>query len=86
METLIKVNYQGFVSAEILPLPDPDTAAKKNIEFLSKIVNWLILSGSPKICEKAFGFSIWNNLNRTLDLLKIINYCITNIFYQVKNL
>ena len=39
METLIKVNYQGFVSAEILPLPDPDTAAKKNIEFLSKIVN-----------------------------------------------
>jgi len=39
IETLIKVNYNGFVSAEILPLPDPDTAAEKNIEFMREIVN-----------------------------------------------
>jgi len=38
IETLIKVNYDGFVSGEILPLPDPDTAAEKNIKFLSEIV------------------------------------------------
>ena len=38
IETLSKVNYNGFGSAEILPLPDPDTAAKKNIDFLKEIV------------------------------------------------
>jgi len=26
---LKKINYQGFLSFEILPLPDPDSAAKK---------------------------------------------------------
>jgi sugar phosphate isomerase/epimerase len=32
MATLDQVGYSGFVSAEILPLPDPDTAAEKTIE------------------------------------------------------
>jgi len=31
MNTLDKINYQGFVSAEILPVPDPDTAAEETI-------------------------------------------------------
>lgn len=35
--TLKKIDYQGFVSAEILPLPDPDTAALKTIEYWRKI-------------------------------------------------
>ena len=32
LETLDQISYSGFVSAEILPLPDPDTAAEKTIE------------------------------------------------------
>ncbi|MFB0516469.1 MAG: 5-keto-L-gluconate epimerase [Candidatus Neomarinimicrobiota bacterium] len=32
--TLSSIGYQGFVSAEILPLPDPDTAAKKTVEYM----------------------------------------------------
>ena len=36
METLDKIDYQGFVSAEILPFPDPDTAAKRTIEYMRK--------------------------------------------------
>ncbi|MBN2010773.1 sugar phosphate isomerase/epimerase [candidate division KSB1 bacterium] len=34
---LHKINYQGFISAEILPLPDADTAAIKAIETLHSI-------------------------------------------------
>lgn len=37
IETLIKIDYNGFISAEILPLPDADTAVEKNIEFLKNI-------------------------------------------------
>ena len=33
-KTLNSIGYQGFVSAEILPLPDPDTAAKKTVEYM----------------------------------------------------
>ena len=33
-EKLYEVKYNGWVSAEILPVPDPDTAAKKTAEFL----------------------------------------------------
>ena len=33
-DTLLEINYTGFVSAEILPLPDSDTSAKNTIEFL----------------------------------------------------
>lgn len=36
-DTLKQIDYQGFVSAEILPLPDPDTAAIKTIEYLRKL-------------------------------------------------
>ena len=35
-EALWDMNYTGYVSAEILPYPDPDTAAQKTIEFLLK--------------------------------------------------
>lgn len=37
INTLVQINYQGFVSAEILPLPDPDSAAKKTIEYMRKV-------------------------------------------------
>ncbi len=39
IKTLNQVDYQGFVSAEILPFPDPDTAAKKTIEYMRKAHN-----------------------------------------------
>jgi len=32
--TLQEMGYQGYISAEMRPLPDPDTAAAKTIEFL----------------------------------------------------
>jgi len=37
IETLKKIDYQGYVSAEILPLPDSDTAARITAETLDKI-------------------------------------------------
>ncbi|MHC2995609.1 MAG: sugar phosphate isomerase/epimerase [Candidatus Atribacteria bacterium] len=36
IKTLKKIDYQGYVSAEILPLPDPDTAARITAETLNK--------------------------------------------------
>jgi sugar phosphate isomerase/epimerase len=39
IDTLKDMNYQGYISAEMLPLPDPDTAAQKTIEFLQKHLN-----------------------------------------------
>ncbi|MFC1543169.1 5-keto-L-gluconate epimerase [Candidatus Neomarinimicrobiota bacterium] len=36
--TLNLIGYQGFISAEILPFPNPDTAAKKTVEYMQKIV------------------------------------------------
>jgi len=33
-DTLRAMNYDGYVSAELLPWPDPDTAAQKTIEYL----------------------------------------------------
>ncbi|MFH0989415.1 MAG: 5-keto-L-gluconate epimerase [bacterium] len=35
---LAEIHYTGFVSAEILPLPDSDTAAKKTIDFLRDLL------------------------------------------------
>ena len=32
--TLKNMDYQGYISAEMLPLPTPDTAAQKTMEFL----------------------------------------------------
>jgi sugar phosphate isomerase/epimerase len=37
IETLKKIDYQGYISAEILPLPDPDTAARITAETLDKL-------------------------------------------------
>ena len=34
LSALEKIGYQGFLSLEILPLPDPDTAATKGIETI----------------------------------------------------
>lgn len=34
VDALDKICYQGFVSAEIMPLPDPVTAAKKTVEYM----------------------------------------------------
>ncbi len=38
-DTLKEMKYAGYVSAELLPLPDPDTAAEKTILFLKKWLN-----------------------------------------------
>jgi sugar phosphate isomerase/epimerase len=38
IETLNEVNYEGFVSAEILPYPDPDIAAKNTIDYMRKLI------------------------------------------------
>jgi sugar phosphate isomerase/epimerase len=37
LDTLREVDYQGFVSAEMMPFPDPDTAAIKTIEYMRKL-------------------------------------------------
>ena len=37
IETLKKIDYQGYISAEILPLPNPDSAARVTAETLNKI-------------------------------------------------
>lgn len=38
VETLDQVDYQGYVSAEIMPLPDPETAAEKTAVFMRKLI------------------------------------------------
>jgi sugar phosphate isomerase/epimerase len=38
MNTLKHENYQGYVSAEMMPFPDPDTAATKTIEYMRKLI------------------------------------------------
>lgn len=38
VKALNGVNYNGWVSVEILPKPDPDSAAKKSIEYLRKFI------------------------------------------------
>jgi sugar phosphate isomerase/epimerase len=37
VQTLKKIGYQDYVSAEILPLPDPDNCARLTIEALNKL-------------------------------------------------
>ncbi len=34
LDALSDADYRGFLSAEILPFPDPDTAATKTVEFM----------------------------------------------------
>ncbi|MFQ5750990.1 MAG: 5-keto-L-gluconate epimerase [bacterium] len=36
--TLNEIEYDGYLSAEILPLPDPDTCAEKTIKFLRPLL------------------------------------------------
>jgi 5-keto-L-gluconate epimerase len=36
LESLQQIGYNGFVSAEILPQPDPDTAARETMAFFKK--------------------------------------------------
>jgi len=38
ISALRKIGYQGFLSLEVLPLPDPDTAAKKGIETVQRLL------------------------------------------------
>jgi sugar phosphate isomerase/epimerase len=35
---LKRVEYAGWISAEILPLPDPDTAAQQTVEYLRPLL------------------------------------------------
>jgi len=37
-KTLSEIGYQGYLSAELFPLPDADTAAQKTIEFLNRML------------------------------------------------
>jgi sugar phosphate isomerase/epimerase len=37
--TLARMGYGGYVSAELFPLPDPDTAARETIAFVRKKLN-----------------------------------------------
>jgi len=37
VQTLKKIDYQGYVSAEILPFPDPDSCARLTAKHLNKI-------------------------------------------------
>jgi len=37
IKTLEEINYKGYLSAEILPLPDADRAARLTVEHLKKI-------------------------------------------------
>ena len=38
VNTLEEVNYKGWISVEILPIPDPDSAAKQAIAFLRTLI------------------------------------------------
>jgi sugar phosphate isomerase/epimerase len=38
-DTLKAMGYAGYVSAEMLPLPDPDTAARETIAFLRRYID-----------------------------------------------
>lgn len=38
IEVLNEIDYDGYVSMEILPWPDPDTAARSSIEFLRQYI------------------------------------------------
>ena len=38
IDTLKQVNYQGFVSAEILPQPDPDVAAERTVAYMRNLI------------------------------------------------
>ena len=37
VESLDAVGYDNYISAEIMPMPDPDTAAKNTIDYMRKL-------------------------------------------------
>ena len=39
MKYLEKAHYNGWVSVEILPQPDPDTAARQAVDYLRMLIN-----------------------------------------------
>ena len=39
IDTLKQIKYKGFVSAEILPQPDPDVAAKRTVDFMRNLIS-----------------------------------------------
>lgn len=39
-EHLLRARYNGWISAEILPHPDPDTAARQTAGFLLPLIRW----------------------------------------------
>ncbi|UCF66005.1 MAG: sugar phosphate isomerase/epimerase [bacterium] len=39
IRTLEKINYEGYISGEILPLPDADSSARNMIEYMKKIIS-----------------------------------------------
>lgn len=39
MNSLFHAYYDGWVSVEILPHPDPDTAARQSAEFLLPLIH-----------------------------------------------
>ncbi len=39
-KALDEVGYNGYISAEILPMPNPDTAAKKAIQTMRQVFGW----------------------------------------------
>lgn len=45
---LKSIPYDGFVTVEMLPKPDPDSAARMAIDYLRKIIRELPLSGVSK--------------------------------------
>lgn len=38
IDSLNRMGYQGYLSAELLPLPDPDSAARETIRYLSQFL------------------------------------------------
>ena len=38
VDTLFELGYAGYLSAELLPLPDPDTAARQTLEYMNSIM------------------------------------------------
>jgi len=37
MDTLKDIDYKGYISFEMLPMPDPDTSAKQAIEYIKRL-------------------------------------------------
>ncbi len=42
IDALVKINYNGFVSAEIMPMPDADSAAEKTSENMKHLLNEIL--------------------------------------------